>query len=299
MKNNEVQATITEEIPEWKLKLSYFYSEHHLMIKRTGIFLLFFADLVIVFLFGSIFINYQTGILKEHALLNSLPINLISHTMVEKKLSPQPLEFGKTQKVPARGDKYDILLTVKNRNQDWAVEQIRYTFTAGGQNLEPRETFILPKSEKPLMYFGARKKGAVSLKVLGIKWKRIRDYSLISYKDSIKIDEAIYTPSSSTKLEGEIKLTVFNDSPFDFWEVGLPIVLVDNRATPIGITYTTANQLKAQEKREISIGWHDDLIKRVRRVEVTPEVNLLNADSIMKIEGKVGPAPGVDTTIGR
>jgi len=85
---------------------------------------------------------------------------------------------------------------------------------------------------------------------------------------------------------------VYNDSPYSFWEVGLPIILRDRSSKIIGANYVVINQLMAKEKRDINIGWLNPIESPVGQVEVMPEINLLNDDVIIKISAPPGSPPG-------
>jgi hypothetical protein len=294
MREKQISTTLTEEIPEWKLKLAYFYSLNKEALKRGGIFLLFFADLLIVFVFGSIFIGYQTNTLNNDNQLRLLGANLINHQMVIDNFRPEELQIVSQELVSAGLNKYDALALIKNNNSGWAINELTYTFVVGGETLAEQKTFVLPKSEKYLMQFNIKDEGPVVLKIVGAKWHRMADYSLVSHKDDIKIVKSSYTPSASPAITGEVEVTIKNDGPLSFWEVGVPIILYNSYNQPIGINYLTVNKLQAQETRTLKLSWLDLMVERVTRVEAGVEVNLLDKGSIMKIEAPIGPPKGLE-----
>ena len=289
----KLQTTITEQLPSWKLRVAYFYTEHQAMIKKALLFFLFFADVIIVFLLGSILINYQTGAVKEEDTLRRLNMNLISHNTVTQS-KPQELNILETLSIPTSNSNYNLLAVVKNTNPDWAIKELEYTFSIDGQELDKRTTFILPKSEKYLMYFNAQQAEDAQLKILNTQWQRVEDYSLLSYQDSIKLLKSSYTPNPSSKLSGEVELTISNNSPYSWWEIGLPIILYNQASKPIGINYLVINKLMTQEKRELSVGWHEPVNQRVGQVGVYPEINLLDESVVIDPDSPIGSPPGLD-----
>ena len=118
--------------------------------------------------------------------------------------------------------------------------------------------------------------------------------SLLSYKDKIKTEKAFYTPNRSTKLSGQIKITIFNDTPYGFWEVGLPIILYNKNAKPIAIDYVAINKLSSKEEREVEMSLFEPIRETVSRVEVYPEINLLDKNSIMKLSDEHSSPPGLE-----
>jgi len=284
MKNDEkIQTTITQEIPEWKLKLAYFYTENKVFIKRASLFMFFFVDLLILFMLGTMWINYKTGLLKDETYLSQLSVNLVNNQTIEK-FQPQDLYFEKPIVIPTNNDKYNFIVKVINNNEVWAVMNIKYTFVVAGQELEPKNTFILPASEKYLMYFNAASAQNIQLKILDTSWQRIRDFSLLSYKDKFEITKSNFEASNSNIYSGISTIEIYNDSPFDYWEIGAPIVLYDKAMQPLAVDYIVINKLLSRETRELELNWYENIETRVYKTEVYPEVNLLNENVIMKLE---------------
>lgn len=293
-KNNEIQTTITEEIPDWKIRLVYFYTEHKTTIKRALVFSVFFLDLIIVFVFGSAFVNYRTGLISDEKYLSDLPKNLVNNNVASQLLAPSPLIFGTTKALRSTDRTDNLLLTVKNENTDWAVKKLVYTIEPATQDAKILSTFILPQSEKNILYFNVPSGSGASIKIIETEWERIRDFSLASYKDAVKVESAEFIPSQSSVVSGQVKIKIFNDTPFSFWEVGLPVVLYDSSGEPISANYTVINKLKSLEEREVSLGWSDDLFRTVFRAGVYPEINLLDNSSLMRLDPGPGSPPGLE-----
>lgn len=290
MDNKHMPTSLVEPVPEWKIKLAYFYAEHKILIKRSAVFSLFFADIIIVFLLGSVLVNYQTGAIKEQAVLNQMKFNLVNPEAISKN-KPKSLAVGEVNSI-TNNSKYNYLATIKNNNSDWAVTEVRYTFEVAGKSLEPRQTFLLPNSEKQLMYFNSETGGEATLKILGSRWQKIKDFSLLSYQDGIKIKKSVFKPTISGSMAGQVEIIIFNETPYSFWEVGLAVVLYNRSLKPIGLDYIMINKLMSGEERKIEIGWQERLNEFVQLVAVYPEVNLLDQESIMGIKAGHGSPPG-------
>ena len=283
---------INRPIPEWKLKLSYFYVAHQAVIKRALIFLLFFINIIIVFLFGGLFLNYQTGLIADQKMLSLLPKDLVNYEEYKKTHQPIGLKFDPVAVVPVGDNNYDIIAAAVNNNINWAVVSLTYTFTVNGADLAPRSTFILPKSRKYLIYFNAADVSSASIKIIKADWRRVTDFSLLSYQNSVKITDSLFQRSSSSQTSGEVNLTVFNDSPYSFWEVGLPVILRDRGDKIIGDNYIVIQRLMAKEERAVKIGWPDQLSAPAGAVEIIPEINLLDDNAIIKPAAPPGSPPG-------
>ena len=293
MEDKQIQTSLTGNVPEWKLKLAYFYAGHKVLIKKASIFGLFFIDLIIVFMLGSILVNYQTGIIADERQLRQLPLNLVN-TQAVTKYKPEELVAREVEVMRTSGGKYNIMVGIKNNNQKWAVTKLEYTFRVNGKNLETRSTFMLPKSEKNLMYFNADNGEGAELKILKTEWWRIKDFSLLSYKDGVKVESAVYTPSRTGQLSGEIEIELYNDTPYSFWEVGVPIILYNRDRSPLAIDYIVINKLKSRETRKLVVSWHEAITEVVSKVEVYPEINLLDKSIIMPLAEPIGSPPGLE-----
>ena len=291
MPNKQMQTNLSEPIPEWKLRVAYFFTENKVAIKRASVFMLFFADVVIVFLFGSFLVNYETGKINEYNTLNALSLNLVNpHALKQHK--QKDLILDNVRVVTGENSKNNYMIEVENLNSDWALTSIDYTFLVNGKQLEKRTGFVLPNSSKKLMYFNSSEIGNAEFQILDSNWERIKDYSLLSYKDKVQVVSSKFTSSSSGKLSGSLEFEIFNDSPYSFWEVGLPIILYNNRFEPIAIDYIIINKLLSQERRDIEISWHEPIRDYVSKIDITPEINLLDSDNIIDLESLPGSPPG-------
>ncbi|OIO17342.1 hypothetical protein AUJ29_01480 [Candidatus Kuenenbacteria bacterium CG1_02_38_13] len=290
----EEQNLISGQIPEWKMKLSYFYVNNKTLMKRGFVFLFFLLDVIIVFLFGRIFLNYQALSEANDTQMRLMSVNLINHEIVKLMIEPDPLIIGNTYSIKTKDQYYDLLALAQNSSKNWAIVEIGYTFIVNKKELGSRSTFILPNSSKYLTAFNVLGGQDAECKILYTNWKRTTDYTLLSYKDSIKSSGANYAYSSSNSLGGQAAFTLINESPYGFWEVGFEIVLFNRYQEPIGINYLSVDKLMARETRDIKFGWINGPSAPVAKIEVYPEINFLNSDDIMKIDAPIGSPPGRD-----
>lgn len=291
---NKIPTNLTEPIPDWKLRLAYFYTQYKIVLKRGGLFLLFFTNLIIIMVLGVMFINYQTGQLREVRLLNQLSKDLVNKEAIEKN-KPLNLTVEPVQIVKAANDNYvNLLAKITNPNKQWAISSLKYGFIVDGRLLETRSTFVLPASEKYLMHFNIKPPQKAGLRIIGIQWQRVKDYSLISYKDQIKILDSKFISSSAKTFSGSSLIKIYNDTPYGFWEVGLGVMLYNKQLQPMAIDYIVIDKLKTREEREIKINWQEKIKDRVYQIKVYPEINLLNNNSIMKLEAPPGQPPGLE-----
>ncbi|MFH1890177.1 MAG: hypothetical protein ABIJ91_01240 [Candidatus Kuenenbacteria bacterium] len=288
----EDQNLINEEIPEWKIKSAYFYANHKILIKRTLTFLFFFADVIIISLFAKIFVDYRAGITNNDNQMRALQINLINHQTVKQSIQPDQLIIEDTYILSSAGGNYDIFASVKNSNKNWAITQLKYTFVINGKEKDVLSAYILPDSHKYLAIFNLKDVKTAELKIVDTQWKRITDYTLLSYKDSIKIDQASYKKIDSDIVGGQAQFTIKNNSPYSFWEVGIFLVLNNQRQESIGINYLSVDKLLSQEEREIKINWPQSPAGQVWQVMAYPDVDLLSSSSIMKRAAPIGSPPG-------
>lgn len=124
---------------------------------------------------------------------------------------------------------------------------------------------------------------------------RIRDYTLISYKNSLKTSQAQFTAVNSNIISGVASFNLNNYTPYSFWEVGLTVVLFDQIDEPIAVNYLAINKLKSREERRVEVNYSEPIYRTVSRVGVYPEVNWFDPSAIMQIEGGLGDPAGLET----
>lgn len=293
MEENKIQANLSEDIPEWKLRLSYFYTTHKTAFKRGLQFLLFFADIIIVFTFGRMLVDYQTSALQNEYQMKQLPKNLVNAQAISNK-KPLELIVSSVEKIARGAGRYDLLVSIENPNTNWAVPEIKYSFNDRGESFGEKSIFLLPAETKYVIEFNAAGARDPQFNIVSSNWQRMRDYSLVSYKNGIKVQKSVFQAGGQKGISGEAKIELLNDTPYGFWEVGLTIVLFNFKSDIIGVNYIALNKFAAKETKLVSALFHDELADRVSRVEAYPEVNLLNPNSIMRLQAENGSPPGLE-----
>ncbi len=284
MEENNSPVRFNKRMPEWQLKIAYFYTRHKIAIKRGLIFAVFFIDVLVVFIFASTFINYKTGLIKDKAQLQFMHLNLVDRTALEKN-RPQDLELNQTTAIPTVNNNYHLVARVKNKNKEWAATKLFYR--AVNQNGENQQysTFMLPYSQKYIFAFNQPEARFGEIEVINESWQRIENFNLISYKDKIEVNNPEFNTVDSNLFYGKLKAEIYNATPYDFWRVGLQVVIFNRQDEIIGIDYLTLDKFKSRETRTIDINWTDPIREneRIGQIEIIPEVNLLDRDVIMPL----------------
>jgi hypothetical protein len=290
-----------EDVTEKQLKVSYWWITNKLLIRKIGIgffigidaliwvvILIFLGKYIIGFQKETLMLQTEAGMFNNNAIIAQYnqankPIDLIS--------SPITL-------ILKAGNKADLVAKISNPNPDWYVKSLSYRFSVGEQTSEERQAFVLPNSEKYLMAFNldAGTARRAQLELLEIKWKKITKREILDIPAFITenldieiVDPKHYTVSGVDIKKGVMSKTEFdviNNTPFNFWEIGLNVILYQ-QTNIVGINYLEIPMVKSAEKRHVEIGWSERL-PFVNRVAVEPDLDVLNPDVFMEFEQEVG-----------
>lgn len=186
-----------------------------------------------------------------------------------------------------RGNEYDLLAKISNPNNDYGASRVAYVFrvidASGSVLLEKNGTaFILPKEEKyvveptvPLTRSPAR----VELTIGEVSWEKFSGYK---EKPALEVYNRRFDPVQSGVGFGEAKGLVVNNSPFDFTNLDIIVVLRDGSNRFIALQKTDMRTLRAGEQRDFTLKWPDPFRGDVERVEVQTDANVYRTDTFIR-----------------
>lgn len=125
-----------------------------------------------------------------------------------------------------------------------------------------------------------------------IQWRRLSEKQKNLKIDKLKIKKSDFllenirfvrkTEIFSSKLQFE----VINKTNYNFWQVNFLVIFYQGQKI-VGANFVSVSQFLSGEKRSQEIFWTEPL-PTVTKVYIEPEVNLLDPEAFMKIEGGVG-----------
>lgn len=182
--------------------------------------------------------------------------------------------------------KYDVVANIHNPNALYGGENVYYTLEimdASGSVLDTRSGmgFILPNENKYIVELGltsSRKPSRVVASVERVDWVKFTDFDspqiLITNK-KIGLDESGVYYARAFGL-------VSNKSPYDFHDVTINIILLDERGMPIAAGKTTQRTLDADEKRDFDFVWPHPFPGNITSSIMQAETNVFDSLNFMK-----------------
>lgn len=275
-----------------KLNLGLWYVEHIEKVKRGIVILLAviggIAWFYTIYGFGSYMFK---GMKEDDALARDLAASgFIDHSYFVQ-MAPADLKMGPVHILKA-GTKHDLAMQISNPNQrHWG--EFEYFLVADGKEIERGSNFILPGETKYVM---ALAKEGVSqntqLRIENLEWHRLKTRGIRNwdeFRDSrldVKISGTQFTPKIDADLN-QLSFKAENNTAYSYWGVNFLIVLFGGQGNVVGVNKYGIDELTAGDSKDINIFWPGNL-PQVNQILVTPEINIMEDDVYMRLEGGIG-----------
>jgi len=294
------QYTDVEGLSTKKLTLGLWFVEHrqHLRWVLIG-FLIIIATISWVYTIGGFTYYLARGMTEDEVLVRQLvQQGNIEHSYLAR-IAAQDLSYSPVQVFGANNNRYDFLVKVRNVNQKWWAE-FNYYFLIGEKQTEKFQGFIFPQENK---YFIALNQSLLTAPTYvefitkDFEWHRIDQHRISNWQDfytshlNIENKEIKYIPASASELSEKIGLnqlsfTTINKTAYNYWEVNY-IILIYSGGGITGINRYIINDFMSGQNRQVELSWPGNL-GRVDKVELIPEINIMDNDVYIKYEGGIG-----------
>lgn len=290
------------ELTEKELKISSWWVTHKVLVRRIFVGLLigicgalWGGSLVGWVGFGLEWKEYRAALLE---LANSpTPIAIIRQQRLPKDVIVESSAF-----VPAGGaQRYDFVATIRNPNERWLVQNMTVAFQAGGKEYPAlQDFFILPQSVAAVTSFnvqvlssGASFSEAVPV-IKDIQWKRVD--AKTAWRDvRFSVDDVAHGVMTQdnkkpTAPKTFVSAKITNQSPYDFWNVRVPILLYDTGGKLIAANVQNMAEFNSFEVRGLNVQF-PYIVPNIAKVDILPTVNIFNLDNYISPEEKGGQLP--------
>jgi len=200
----------------------------------------------------------------------------------------EDIRVGETVWIPGgKGNEFDFLAKISNPNNDYGASGVSYTFVvrdaSGGTLFEKTETtFLLPREEKyvvePTVSLSSTP-AEIECRIGKVKWEKFSGYK---EKPALEVYNRRFERVSSGIGFGEAKGLVVNNSPFDFTDLGIIVVLRDGGNRVVAIQRTDMQTLRSGEQRDFTLKWPDPFSGDVQKVEVQTDANVYRTDTFIR-----------------
>ncbi len=277
-------------------RLSLWWVEHRALLRQIGIgiFIAFDAVLlsfVVWTMLDSFAISYgaeQRAVAEMVAYGQS---DLHAYTVAN---AAEDLQMGSASVFSTGDGQFDLVVFVRNKNDDWWAE-VDYHFLTDSGESEYRSGFILPSEEKPFVELAFDSGSTLfdaEFVVDNVAWYRV-DHHLISdyevWSDdrlNIAIEDAAFTTEAGYEDEvyGRTSFYATNSTAFSYYEPRFFIMLMRGSSV-VGINRTSVSEFESGEMIDVSVNWFGTL-PSVTSVEIRPEINIFDLDSYKALAGE-------------
>lgn len=279
-----------DQVSNFNLKLSYWYVSNKLRLKQALVAFLIIAN-VSLFAFAGYravkILFFDDKILNQS--LQNLTQQLIDYEHFRQVNYPAELEIIDFDAVNIGGGEFDYVAKVKNLNPKHIARQAVFELVSGGSVIASRTTFIYPEEEKYIMFFNQQGVSATAnLRVSDVAWRRINQpEKFFPERLMFEINNVDFQTARETGLRGELPIStltfdVANTSAYGYWTVGVYIALYSGSQV-VGANYISLDNFMSGETKEAEVRFYEN-IPAVSRVDVVPEVDLLDSESYIPVD---------------
>jgi len=292
--------TSTEGITTKQLEAGLWYIEHKRQLKMlfVGFLILISAISWVYTIYG--FADYVARGMSEDDILTEqlIQVNGVSHDYVVQ-IGARDLNIGSVEIIRSSDKKYDLFTKLKNDNPKWWAE-FDYYFIAAGKQTQKIKSYILPEEIKYLAALAedfSYSPDDGQLIIENLSWHRINQHQISDF-DAYRIShlniesaDIKFTPANANPLSeklglNQLSFNAINHTAYNYWSVGFVILFYSNDQIT-AINHYVLNDFMSEQKRSVEISWPGNL-GRVDRVEIIPEINIMQDDIYIKYDGGIG-----------
>ena len=265
------------------------------IIKAFVIFLIIFSAITFVYSTYNYIFYFFNGRNADLQLGSDLAKNILGSEESRINSKPSDLNVGESSVFLVQG-KYDFLVLLENLNNKH-LGSFNYCFQdASGEEVACGNDFILPSSKKYLLVAGRELKSnptKVKFILKNIFWQRLDTHEIPDWaayaapRLNFVVSDIKYSKQEQTAKVSfhNLSFKIKNNSSFHYKRLPLNIVLF-NGVMPSGLNVYSLDNFLSSESREISVSWPAGL-ESVSRVEVTPNINILDEESYLPYRGEI------------
>jgi hypothetical protein len=203
----------------------------------------------------------------------------------EEEIEIKNLEVISAEAVDGGNGKYDVLVEVKNVNNNFGSSGFEYKISLRGSDgsvLDERSgnSYILPMESKYIIetnFEPNSKPVEVSVELGGNNWEELEIFE----EPELNVYNKTYSPLNDNN-KSEVYGLLKNESRFDFVNVDLSVILRDGNGRPVAINKSTVSSLLAQQERDFKLVWPYELKYDVMEVEIEADTNVFDSLNYVK-----------------
>lgn len=277
------------KLDEGQLNWGYWWVTHQVQVRKaaTFVFGIFAFSLLAYAIWGFADWFLFSGVKERQQAGLTQYVEIPVSTFRQYAAKTEPF-FDDPTVLPAGEGRYDLFAKATNANENWMVT-FDYRFEASGTSIPAKKGFLLPGETKRLHALGVKAEARPSsgkTVISNMQWSHVDPHLVFpGYAgwSKARLDIVAETPTfvppaaGDTLPIGRATFSVVNRTAFSYYTVGFFVTAYSNQQV-VGVNYVTISRLMAGERRTVEASWFSAL-PAVTRVEVMPEVNILDASA--------------------
>jgi hypothetical protein len=182
-------------------------------------------------------------------------------------------------------NRYDVVAEIHNPNGFFGGEKVHYTveiYDNSKNVLAKRDsvTFILPNENKYIVEVGLdsmQQASGVNVTIDKVDWVKFTNFD----SPQIFVRNQRFGLVQNTTDYAEAFGLVSNEGPYDFHDVTINVILLDERGVPIAANKTVQKTLDADSKREFRLTWPHKFPGTIASAEMQAEANVFDSLNYM------------------
>jgi len=265
MNNGNEQSFLKPEEKEAQkfYQRSLWLIEHRELFKKIGLGIFITFDAILVLFAGWQFLDAY-AISYDAEQKNVAVMAVVGQSDLRgfsDFAAAKPLTVSEATALPAGdGKSYDFYTSLSNSNTDWYAV-FKYVFVTKDGETAEQTGFILPKSQKPIIFLEATQAqpATVNLSLRDVSWYRVDTHEISDY-DVWFADRLGFVIENSAfakldpSLPATLSFTVKNTTAFSYWQPSFTAVLW--RGNDVGaVMRLTTSGLASGEIKNLSARW--------------------------------------------
>jgi hypothetical protein len=264
-----------EPISDQQIERSLWLIKNQALIKKVTVIIL----LIIIFSFFSFslikFINIKIQDQKKLE-FNSVTIDFIS---LQKQNRVQNPIIINQHIISLGNNKYDLIIEMKNPNNQTAITELKYKFTHNNQSGEEKTAFFLPNETKKLIDFNIESNKIIrkiDLEIINIDWQRLKISEIEEYQKNIFVisNEIKHFDNQKDKARNWVEFTASNQSPYNWLQTRFYVSLYLGSKL-IAINEIITDKFYSQEEKNLKASWFQKMPSYLN-LKIEAKTNLLD-----------------------
>ncbi len=199
--------------------------------------------------------------------------------------NPKSMAIFWARVVPVRENSYDAVALIQNLNEVLSSAAVQYEFTIfeGFTPVATRRgtTFLFAQERTYVVESNIkteREPTRVEFKITNIDWQYRQEQkpNLVVERRDYKVEE------NQGRKQSVIEAKILNRTIFDFKEVEVKAIILDEEENLLGSNRTVIEEMQAGSSRSVKFLWPEELKGKISSIIIEPRVNIFDPAIILQ-----------------